>query len=768
MMKAAVVLFLLLAISPFTALAQPFDMSGERPADGLASPDDQTVRTPAKVPQALSVNRPDLRYLVPFKTLNLEGEIATRTWLIYLTPAEAAAARKFKYGYQNAIVVAPETSRLSVYVNDRLLGEQPVQSPGGVSERSFDLPKDLFRPGSNKITFQARHQHRTDCTIESTYELWSEIVPEKTFLSLDPGTHDRSSIEDVKAIGVDKEGRTRFRIVAPKLQQQNQADALIRLSQGLSLLGRMPSQSFTVETTLGEPAGPGELVVVVGTAADLATFIPGLPESAKIGPFAGFLQEAKSDQSILVLSGPTTQSVSAAIDSVVGPLDRPENVQRDVLWTQAWTGSETPILRSKTSIAFSKLGLTTAEFTGRRFRAGFDIAVPADFYANAYGEARILLDAAYSDEIQPGSHINIYVNGNIASTVPITSDKGGIFRHFPIRVTMRHFQPGANRIEMEAILRARSDVVCAPGAATNEPRFAIFDTSEFSIPDFARIGQLPNLAAVAGTGFPYSTDRKGITLFMDRLDSQTLSTTATFMAKLSVAAGRPLKTTVETSTARIGDNHAIFVGAISQIPQSVFGQVHIAEANRTSWGNRTANARQSNSEAALDQWRSRLRSNSWGGQIAIFENWLMDTFDLSFRALQFLPSDETDISLPDSSTFLIAQGLNPKGTGVWTVLSAPDPSELQQGMTFMSEEPYWRGMNGRLVLFDKTKLTTDALRATQTQLIETQPFSLANYRLIAADWLSTNILTYALLFAGFSILLGITTSGLLNAFGRRK
>ena len=97
----------------------------------------------------------------------------------------------------------------------------------------------------------------------------------------------------------------------------------------------------------------------------------------------------------------------------------------------------------------------------------------------------------------PGSHIDIYVNGNIASTVPITSRNGGIFRHLPIRVTMRHFRPGPNRIDIEAVLMTQADKICAPGAsASHEPRFALFDSSELRVPRFARMAQLPNLAAL--------------------------------------------------------------------------------------------------------------------------------------------------------------------------------------------------------------------------------------------------------------------------------
>lgn len=128
-------------------------------------------------------------------------------------------------------------------------------------------------------------------------------------------------------------------------------------------------------------------------------------------------------------------------------------------------------------IALSELGIESAEFGGRRFRNEFYIGMPADFYASAYGEASLLLDAAYSSQVLPGSHIDIYVNDEIASTVPISNNGGGIFRHLPIKVTMRHFKPGPNKVTIEAVLMTAQDQACAPGApASATPRFALFDT----------------------------------------------------------------------------------------------------------------------------------------------------------------------------------------------------------------------------------------------------------------------------------------------------
>ena len=209
------------------------------------------------------------------------------------------------------------------------------------------------------------------------------------------------------------------------------------------------------------------------------------------------------------------------------------------------------------------LVLQTRNFNGRRLRTEFAIGVPSDFYANEYGKATILLDAAYSEDVLPGSQINIYVNDNIAATLPITTRGGEILRHFPIGFTMRHFRPGANLITLEAVLNTRSDTVCAPGTGAIAPtRFALFDTSEFVMPDFARIGTMPNLAGLSGTSFPYGRSDKPLPVIINNGGEKTYSAAATLLARMSVAAGRPLEVDPRATANSTVNSNALFMGAI--------------------------------------------------------------------------------------------------------------------------------------------------------------------------------------------------------------
>ena len=751
--------------------AVPFDMSGERPA-GERTP--ETVGgepAVAKVPEkkTAAAETAMRRYVIPGASLLLSGEVDSQSFPIYLTKAQAGAATAIHLGYSNAVVVAPESSKLTVVVNDVPVGSVPVQSPEGTREVDFALPAGLLRPGVNRVTFAVAQRHRTDCTIRSTYDLWTALDPARTYLAVPREADGRLlAADDIAAVGVGPEGRTRFVMVVPEMGQPAAARALMRLSQGLALMAKMPNQTFDVVETLPKTAGAGELTVLVGTAGTLAPLLPDLPAMARTSAVSTFVDAPSGDRKVFVVSGPDWSSIEAAAEGIVSPVDRPPGVSREALSVRQRNGAEMPLVTGESLLTFASLGVRTSEFGGRRFRTGFDIGIPSDFYAGAYGEATLLLDAAYSAEVLPGSHIDVYVNGNIASTVPITSRKGGIFRHLPIRVTMRHLRPGPNRIDLEAVLTTQADTVCAPGAtALAEPRFALFDSSEFRMPRFARIAQLPNLAALSGTGFPYNGQADPTALYLDRLDGDTLSAGATFLGKMAVSSGRTVQVRPETSALAISGRNAILIGTISQLPPLVLGQTHIAAESASVWGAPVSGGTQPGAtQEAFAEWQSRVRGGSWRGQISALEAWLQDTFDISFSSLRLLPGMEAQVVPDERARFLIAQGDNPEETATWTVLTAPSGAALKAGMADLAQDARWQQLDGYASLAGGDADALDTRTVARARFVATQPWTFANLRLIAANWLSSNILAYAAIFCALSILLGIATSLLLRRFGR--
>lgn len=753
-------------VSPATDAAPPQPVP---PAAPVAAPAPAQIQRPAQA----SSDRGDgtvQRFVIPSAKFGLEGEYDRRSWTIYITPEQAAAPAKFNFAYQNAVVIAPEASRLTVLLNNRIVGEQQIGSSDAPTSVSFDVPTGLLQPGANLLTFEATQRHRTDCTVQSTYELWTDIDPAKTYLSFSgPGVADFSNTDAIRAIGVDEAGRTRFNLVVPALEQPGTTKPLLRLAQGLAVLSGMPNTALSFTSGTMPQDGAGQMTVVVGTAAELQPLIA-LPPAAQTAPLASFVTDPKSGRPLLLVSGPSWPAISAAIDTIVSTVDRPATALRDTLATQRWVAPDAPLVFSDSRLTFSQLGVKTTEFSGRRFRTSFNIGVPSDFYANAYGEATVLLDAAFTQGVLPGSHIDIYVNGNIASTVPISSTGGGIFRHLPIRVTMRHFKPGLNTIALEAILMTKEDEVCVPGTTAGAaPRFALFDTSELHIPDFARIGQRPNLAGLSGTGYPYNRATQPTPLFIDRIDSDTLSATATLLAQMAVVAGRPIEVEPAAAPGAIGERDAIFIGSISQIPPAVLTQLNIATTSQASWRPLSpAEADQSEPAVTFDDWRSKVSGGVWRGQITSFQEWLRRNFDISLSSLQFIPGSEETFTPSNTDSFLVAQGKSAAGGSSWTVVTAPSAKDLREGAEALTAQVNWPQLAGHITTYSNETGKVESVPVGRFDFVSSQPWSISNYRLIAANWLSTNILSYAFLLVVLSLLIGVTTASMLAKLGRRE
>ena len=502
---------------------QPPDAGGEPPAGTAVTKSDRGVID---------------RYLLSSTKLRFEGETGWRRWGFSLTAEQAARAATLTLAFNSAIYVSPEDSLLRITINDRPIVDQALAARENPTHLDTPIPPGTLRPGVNVIAFEVSQRHRTDCTIPSTYELWTEFEADGTgliFEGSDPTS--LASLDDLPAVGLDATGRTRIQLIAPGGERTYAESELARLVQAIVLRGNFRQAVVSVED--GAYAGPatGVLRLAVGTASELASVVPGLPPEASSAPTVGFL-DTPGAAPTLVVSGPGWPDVKAAIGYVADGVGRPLGAERTSIDTTPVLLPVVPLIDGEQRLSLAELGVPTREFSGRRFKADFYIGLPGDFYSGAYGEATLYLDAAYTGDVLPGSHIDVYANGFIAANVPLTSADGDILQHLPIKVAMTHLRPGVNVISLEAVLDTEADAVCAPGATAGGPdRFVLFDTSEFFMPGFGRIDRWPNLAALVGTGLPYAESEVPVPIVLGRAGAETYGAALTFLSRIAVSAG---------------------------------------------------------------------------------------------------------------------------------------------------------------------------------------------------------------------------------------
>jgi hypothetical protein len=154
--------------------------------------------------------------------------------------------------------------------------------------------------------------------------------------------------------------------------------------------------------------------------------------------------------------------------------------------------------------------------------------------------------------------------------------------------------------------------------------------------------------------------------------------------------------------------------------------------------------------------------------VSALEEWMRRNFDISLGSLRFAPSTGEMFTPSNIQTLMIAQGASPDGGGTWTLVTAPTSTDLRAGLSAISREANWPQIAGRITTYSSGTKKIQTVPVTRFDFVPSQAPSLSNYRLIAANWLSTNILSYAMLFASSSVILGFATAGLLSNLGRRR
>src|SRR5450432_729865 len=207
-----VVASLLAGLTGAAADSGSFDMTTEHPSRPAAAPLEAippptTKATPAEAVNSIGLAGAAQRPILPYETLRLSGEVDSRSWNLDLTKGESDSAATLTIGYKSAVVVAPESSRLRVLVNNRLALESPIAASENTGQLSIKLPPGLLHTGPNLFRVEVSQRHRTDCSIASTYELWTEIYNRDSALRFDaPLASMLHRLEDLSAVGVDPRG----------------------------------------------------------------------------------------------------------------------------------------------------------------------------------------------------------------------------------------------------------------------------------------------------------------------------------------------------------------------------------------------------------------------------------------------------------------------------------------------------------------------------------------------------------------------------------
>lgn len=705
--------------------------------------------------------------------LLLEGEDDTVHLSFLIDKSMLSAGGELVIAYRNAVSVMPESSTLSVTVNGTPIGEFPIRSPSGFDRQTLGISPALLRPGVNDVRLRAVQRHRVDCSMEATYELWTEIDHQAS------GFRSRSTervmeFASLRTVGRNQDGLTDLRLVLPADAGAKALNRAAPLVQTMALT--LNRDDIAVTAAQSDGVGPGVDLVVV-TDEDPASFA-----AAPANPPYGLSVSQSTDprRARVMLRTATAREIPGMLLAAIeGPL-------KPALETGIRARRKGEIrAEASHSYTLADAGYIAAPFSGRLFRTQFEMVMPADFYPAEYATMDLALHAATSPGLKPTSQLLVRVNGHIVKSLPMRDTGGDVFSGRRLELPLRAFRPGRNQIEVLAELERSADDRCIFAERDEAtPRFILLDSTELRVPELARVARLPELAAMAGSAYPYSSSA-GVDVHALKPDANSISTALTMIAKMSLAARAPVPTRMafgpppadQTGNAlviapkrAVEELARLGPDAYPRVSQHIDFAFDLAEPDPISTasiqlpGAALPVAMTTDPVALLDAFRQTTRELGGGGGAA---KQLSETLSNGFRSFRYWlnyerPSDVVPLVEPRRKAVL-SQRPGVSGEGVVTWLTADSPLDMIDATTMLADPSVWNRLEGENVVLDLDKQTIRTIRPQSYFAHDMKDYGPGNLRRVAAAWFSDHFRIYVALVIGlmavFAIWIGRAVPG---------
>ena len=735
------------------------------------------------------------------RQLRFEGEVGRRHIPLYLRKEQVTEPAKLHLKYLNAVAVMPEASRMTVSINDRVIAEIALDASSETASAVIPVPPGLLEAGYNALSFHVQQRHRVDCSIEAASELWTQVDPTGTGLSVSATSDVVSRFEDLVALPVGEDGSTPITIMLSPSADNAAIDQSIRAAQALAIRAGFarPKISFTREAT----TAPG-IQLYVGTTKDLRARGVDL---SPVGDTAFSISGRLSGAVRITVGGASPADVDQSIFRLV--VERTSKGEiGSAAGLRALARTRGYRLDPEKEVSFADIGAVSEDFTGRVYRADFNVILPPDFYPADNGKATLFLDATYVPGLVTSNEALVRVNGKVFGASRLTRSGGETLTRRPIELTLKALQPGFNTVQLEVRTATEDDKDCNP-LSLIEPkkRLSVQDTTSFALPRLSRINHLPNMAATASTGFPYTETRKPITLYMPRPDLGTLGAAATLLVRQAMAAGRPLDTRLVQRAPDAASGSALVVAALGDLSPEMISYFGIkndmlppnwlkpqgkpgeagkqAEAPAAREGFQLARLSQPADPSAAPsgdagigtaekddkpRWGVKTDERSFGDRFRQgLISFLTRNIGYSADQLSFLNGDKSTVTASRTTKLVMAQQQGMAGGNTtWTLLTGPDAATLQRDTIGLVSQTSWNQISGRMVSYDPSVAELTHFPEGHHYHYDLRDWSFSNVTLMAAGWLSNHIQYYVLVILMMCGIFGVFTRKLLNRIGAQS
>lgn len=734
----------------------------------------------------LSGDEGQLRRVVADKQdLFFGGETESREFPFFVLPSEMTGPAKFILTFQTAISVAPERSAMRVFVNDREVGTAALRS-GDPRQMAFDLPRDILQPGYNSLVILTDQSHRVDCSIDATYELWTQVDPAKTGFIFPRSPADKiDGMPIVLANSRDVNGRVQINSIVPAGASSTDVDRTMLMVQSLAIRGQFDRTAVTFSNKAG--TGPG-IDLVVGSYGTVRDAL-GTGQTPSADGVA-FEFNPDTGRSRVIATAATAEQLGETIgqfisESISTQPDGSAQGQR------ALENRRGRLLGSGSQATLSSLGFISRPFAGRRFDQSVSFNLPADFYPGNYGAASLRLDADYAAGLSPDAKLTVRANGQTVAVVQLGEGRSGRIQGQELPIPLDKLRPGLNTLQFDADLHAAADEACDPATLMNPTtRFHIKDSSSLQLPMIGQVGHSPDMAVMAAGGKNLGTGARSdaLPLFVQNQDLGSLGAAATFLAKSAYTSRSIYKVATTSSWPMEKNGPLLAVGTFAQLGERTRGDMALdlsASADDLSAIGVAVPALDMADQTGAESSAPSL-DLSGAEQVAAPQLGLRQQVEARARSMvdsvvdrarnqamrlrlidnpELLADGEVYQISPKTDLLLSQRLVSDKDA--WTVIAGRDQKSMQDALATLTQSANWAQIGGAVNSFTLDGELIDRRYSERETLYETAPVSLKNGRLIVAGWFSNHAREFTLAQIGAAILLGFATFFLLRS-GRRS
>lgn len=524
-----------------------------------------------------------------------------------------------------------QRSMVNVIFNETTLAQIPVNPKQPVAKAKVVIPAELWRSGFNKLSLTAI-QHYTDrCEDSSAPELWTELDLYHSHLTykiatpysdlnltdlsglFSPGLGGAKKVQILTAPNADIENlKTVLPTVAQAIALRRQyatlqvkhADWLTDWQRHLSERTQLQNSDI-FKSAHYLPKASAYPHILVGTQSELAEILPEASLKEIKGPY---LNLSKVNPVIekgmvvvpggvrLIVSGKdydeivTAARVLAEMDDKLNPIKSVNILDRHLADTSVSLSNQN-YLQADTIYNFKSLGMNTTSVVGDGIkRVSLNLPIKPDFYTHENARIDFALDFGYGAGLGEGSVMNVYLNGEFIHGMAMNETNGAAFRNYRVSVPSRKLLAGTNVIDFEFSLRTPTVPGECRSISGSHLIAQILESSTVTLPKAGNATVQPNLAAFAGTAYPYISPTDVEPTHLVITSRAMIGSGLTLIAKLAQVAQVPSEQLVLT----IGkpnelSGHTLILGTPNELTDDIYQVWFKALGNSYRWPYRMLN-----------------------------------------------------------------------------------------------------------------------------------------------------------------------------------